>query len=60
MPRKMPQLPRQTIQVDDRGRITIPDYLRKAAKIKNDGWVTVHAEPNLKECKGLLLIAEKF
>jgi len=56
----MPQLPRQTIQVDDRGRITIPDYLRKAAKIKNGGWVTVHAEPNLKECKGLLLIAEEF
>jgi len=59
MPRKMPKLPSQTIQVDSRGRITIPDYLRDAAKIKNDGWVTIHAEPNLKECKGLLLIAEK-
>lgn len=60
MPRKLPELPRQTIQVDDRGRLTIPDYLRKAAKIKNDGWVTVHAEPDLKNCKGLLIIAEKI
>lgn len=58
MPRKLQNLPRQIVYVDERGRITIPDYLRKAAGIKKDGWVLVEADPNLENCKGLLIMRE--
>jgi AbrB family looped-hinge helix DNA binding protein len=38
MPRKVPELPRATVWVDERGRITIPQYLREAAGIpEGDG-----------------------
>lgn len=58
MPRKIRELPRQNVYVDNRGRFTIPEYLRDAAGIKPDSWVEVVAEPNLDNCKGLLIMKE--
>jgi len=57
MPRKYPPLPRQTIQVDSRGRLTIPEYLREAADMKPGTWVEVSAYPDLTDmkCRGLTL-----
>jgi len=57
MPKKHAPLPRATIQVDDRGRITIPDYLRDAADTGPGTWVEIEAYPELKDgkCKGLML-----
>ena len=57
MGRKFAPLPRQTIQVDKRGRITIPDYLRDAANLNPGTWVEIEAYPELKDmkCKGLTL-----
>jgi AbrB family looped-hinge helix DNA binding protein len=60
MGRKFAPLPRQTIQVDSRGRITIPDYLREAANLEPGSWIEVAAYPELKDmkCKGLTLRRE--
>lgn len=57
MGRKLAPLPRQTIQVDSRGRITIPEYLRDAADLVPGSWVEVAAYPDLidMKCKGLSL-----
>ena len=57
MGRKFAPLPRQTIQVDNRGRITIPEYLRDAANLTPGSWVEVAAYPDLVEmkCKALTL-----
>ena len=55
---KVRELPRKTVYVDKRGRFTIPEYLRDAAGIKSDSWVEVVAEPNLDNCKGLLIMNE--
>lgn len=58
MPKKLEELPRQRVWVDKRGRLTIPEYLRKAAKIEGESYIEVVAEPSLKNCKGLLLIKD--
>ncbi len=57
MGRKLAPLPRQTIQVDSRGRITIPEYLREAANLNPGSWVEVSAYPDLVDmkCRGLTL-----
>ena len=57
MRRKLAPLPRQIINVDSRGRITLPEYLREAAGIVPDSWVEVEAYPALVDmkCKGLTL-----
>lgn len=57
MRRKLAPLPRQTIQVDSRGRITIPEYLREAADLSPGSWVEVSAYPDLTDmkCRGLTL-----
>ena len=57
MGRKLAPLPRQTIQVDSRGRITIPEYLREAADVGPGAWVEIEAYPDLKDmkCKGLTI-----
>ena len=57
MPKKLAELPRQTVWMDDRGRMTIPEYLREAMGLKKGAgsFVEVSAEPNLDNCKGLLL-----
>jgi len=59
MGRKFAPLPRQTIQVDHRGRITIPDYLREAAGIIPGSWVEVAAYPDLTEMKCNALTVKK-
>ena len=55
MPRKYAPLPRQIIQIDKRGRVTIPDYLREAAGLKLNSWITVEAYPDLEKCKVLTI-----
>ena len=57
MPKKIAELPRQTVWMDDRGRLTIPEYLRLAMGLeKNVGaFIEIVAEPNLDDCKGLLV-----
>ena len=59
MPKKVQELPRQSVWVDERGRFTIPEYLRDAAGIKIKSWVEVVADPGLDNCKGLLIRAER-
>ena len=57
MGRKFAPFSRQTIQVDERGRITIPDYLRNAAGITPGSWIDIEAYPDLNEmkCKALTI-----
>ena len=55
-PRKIRRLPRQTVWVDKKGRITIPEYLREASSIKKESWVDVEAYPDLEKCKSLFII----
>ena len=57
-PQKLRKLPRQTVYVDKKGRICIPKYLREEAEIKEEGWVTVEAYPDLDKCKGLLVMRD--
>jgi len=55
MPKKIPELPRTTIWVDGRGRVTIPEYLRNALGLHEGGWLELEAYPSLDECKALIL-----
>ncbi len=54
-PRRVPKLPRQTVYVDDRGRVVIPEYLREAIGLEAPGWVDIEAYPNLEQCKTLFI-----
>lgn len=56
MPKKLAELPRQTVWVDKRGRFTIPEYLRDAAGIKNESWIDVEAYESLENCKSLFIM----
>lgn len=60
MPRKFQRLPRQTVWIDKRGRITIPAYLLEAAGIGRKEWIEVEAYPSLEECKALLLVMSPY
>jgi len=57
MGRKLQPLPRQRIQVDDRGRITLPEYLREASGIEKRSWIEIEAYPDLSgmKCKALTI-----
>jgi len=55
-PRKLRRLPRQTVWVDNKGRITIPENLREASSIKKQSWGDVEAYPDLEKCKSLFII----
>ena len=55
MPKKIPELPRATIWVDSRGRVTIPEYLRNALGLSEGGWLELEAYPSLDDCKALIL-----
>lgn len=57
MPKRLARLPRQTVLMDKRGRLTIPEYLREAMGLEKgvDAFVEVSAEPNVDNCKGLTL-----
>ena len=59
MGRKFAPLPRQVVQVDARGRFTIPEYLRDAAGIEAGSWVEVEAYPDLTEMKCKALTVKK-
>jgi len=54
-PKKIPKLPRQTIYMDDRGRVVIPEYLREACGLEVPGWVVIERYPAEGECKSLFL-----
>ena len=49
MPKKIPELPRATIWVDSRGRVTIPEYLRNALSLHEGGWIELEVYPSLEE-----------
>ena len=55
MPKKIPDLPRATIWVDSRGRVTILEYLRNALGLHEGGWLELEAYPSLDDCKALIL-----
>ncbi len=55
-PRKIPQLPRKTVYIDEKGRVVIPKYLRKAIGVGEDGgYIDVEAYPSLENCKTLII-----
>ncbi len=54
-PKKIPKLPRQTIWIDDRGRIVVPEYLRESCGLEVPGWVVIERYPEEGECKSLFL-----
>ncbi len=54
-PKKIPKLPRQTVWMDDRGRIVVPEYLREAVDLEVPGWVLIERYPLEGECKTLFL-----
>lgn len=58
MPRQLVPLPRATVWVDSRGRMTVPEYMRDAAKMETPGWVTLTAEPKLEGCKAIMIRPE--
>ena len=55
MPRKYQNLPRQTIWLDERGRLTVPAYLLEAAGIEKPGWIEIEAYRSLEDCKALFI-----
>ena len=54
-PKKIPKLPRQTCYMDDRGRVVVPEYLRKALGLTTPCWVVIERYPAEGECKSLFL-----
>jgi hypothetical protein len=49
MPKKIPELPRATIWVDSRVRVTIPEYLRNAPA--RGGWIELEVYPSLESVR---------
>jgi len=37
-PKNIPELPRQTIRMDDRSRIVVPEYMREALGLEIPCW----------------------
>ena len=54
-PRKIPQLPRKTVYIDEKGRVVIPKYLRKAIGVNGPAYIEVEAYPSLENCKTLII-----
>ncbi len=54
-PKKVQKLPRQTVWIDERGRLVIPEYLREACGLEVPGWVVVERYPTEGECKSLFI-----
>ena len=54
-PKKVPELPRQTIWMDERGRIVVPDYMRDDLGLELPGWVIIERYPSEGECKTLFI-----
>lgn len=54
----MSRLPRKWVFMDEKGRLTIPKYLREAMEIPMDAKnfpLLVEAVPDLENCKGLII-----
>ena len=53
----MSELPRKWIMMDDRGRITIPDYMRKALGLPDEGEfpLVIEASPSLEKCTTIFI-----
>lgn len=51
------RLPRKWVLIDKRGRITIPDYMRKALGVQEDADspLLLEAYPSLEECKAIFI-----
>ena len=54
-PKRVPELPRQRVWMDDRGRVVVPDYMRDAIGLEVPGWVVIERYPAEGECKTLFL-----
>ena len=54
-PKKIPKLPRQTVYMDERGRVVVPEYLRNALGLTTPCWVEIERYPTEGECKSLIL-----
>ena len=54
-PRKIPELPRKRVYIDNRGRVVIPEYLRKAIGVDGPAYIDVEAYPSLADCKALFI-----
>jgi len=54
-PKKIPELPRQTVWMDERGRIVVPEYMRKALGLETPCYVVVERYPAEGECKTLFI-----
>ncbi len=54
-PRKIPQLPRKTAYIDERGRVVIPKYLRKAIGLEGEGWIEIEKYPIEGDTKALFI-----
>ena len=54
-PKKIPKLPRQTIWMDERGRIVVPEYMRDALDLELPGWIVIERYPTEGDCKTLFL-----
>jgi len=54
-PKRVPELPRQRVWMDARGRIVVPEYLREALGLQIPCWVDIERYPAEGECKTLFL-----
>ena len=52
MGKMKPALPRKTVWMDERGRVTLPVELRRAAGLE-EGWVVVEAYPDAQNVKSV-------
>lgn len=57
-PKKVPELPRQTIWMDGRGRVVVPEYMREALGLEVPCWVVMERYPPEGECKTLFIKRE--
>lgn len=54
-PRKIPQLPRKTVYIDERGRVVIPKYLRKAIGVEGAAYIEIEMYPLEGDTKALFI-----
>ena len=59
-PKRVPKLPRQTIYMDERGRIVVPEYMREALGLEIPCWVEIERYPIEGECKTIFLKKNSF
>ena len=52
---RTPELPRKRVFVDEKGRIVIPQYMRKAIGLEAPGWVDIEKYPLEGDTKALFI-----